>query len=147
MDPTHLYSRLEPLHAVSEVLCPSKTVPRLHSAWYQWCSTTKSSNKVIFPLGMPLCLLIKGLLLEPTRSCVLGEAIYPLPKVLQEGECSLPVYPGDPYNVLCTPRPAPYFSPECTPQLCSRVSHALSKYANTVCKKPCDIQYFSLSSL
>lgn len=61
---------------------------------------------------MHLCpLMMKGFSLAPTGSLVLGEAIYPFPKVLQEKECSFPVFPGDLYTTLCTPVPAPSFLP------------------------------------
>ena len=72
-----------------------------------WKATTKSSA-----LCTHLCpLLMKGLLLVPAGSFVLGEAIYPLPNVLQEGECSFYWDPGDPYTMLCTLGPVPCFSP------------------------------------
>ena len=46
---------------------------------------------------------MKSFLLVPAGSIVLGEAIYPFPKIFQKGECSLPKCSRDPYTMLCTP--------------------------------------------
>ena len=60
------------------------------------------------PLGYSLStFMMKGLWLAPTGSFVLGEARNPLPRVLQEGECSLPMRPRDLYTTLYTPGPTP----------------------------------------
>lgn len=81
-----------PDHAVSSVLCPKKTVHTcvVHGICH---SIAKSSNQVIYPLCASVSCQGKGHLLVSAGIFVLEEAIYPLPKVLQEGECSLPVQP------------------------------------------------------
>ena len=83
--------------------------------------------KRLYALCVCLCpLLMIGLLLVPMGSFVLGEAIYPLPKVLQEGECSLPLCLDipTPCYVLQGQHPLPQ---EHAPQLHSGESRALPK--------------------
>lgn len=98
---------------------------------------------------------MKGLLLAPTRSFVLGHAKYPFPEVLHKGECSLPVCPGDPHPMLCTPGPAPSLSPEAhTTTLLQTKSHTSKTselelqmpFEKKTKQKTCDTQYFSLHS-
>lgn len=67
--------------------------------------------------------LMKGLWLAPAGSFVLGEAINPLPKVFQEGDCSLPMHHRNVYTTLCTLGPAPHS----VLQFHSRKSHVLPK--------------------
>lgn len=54
---------------------------------------------------------MKGPLLVPAGSFVLGEALYPLPNVLQEENVLPQCDPGDPLTTLCAIRPVVSFSP------------------------------------
>ena len=89
-------------------------------------STSKSSDQNIHPLPSPLSPAYERPFAGTCRIFFLGEAIYPLPNVLQEGEQSLLPW-WSLHHSVCIPRPEPSFSPECMLQVCSYESHMLSK--------------------
>lgn len=103
-------SGLEPLCALTSALCPTERVPCLCSVQYLWCRQHKAMNSLCTSCGSLCALPMKGCLLAPSGSFVLGEAIYPLPNVLQEGEQSLPVWHRRSLCHLHFPMPEPSFS-------------------------------------
>lgn len=122
------------------VLCPRKTVPCLSGVQNLCCGTAKSNTPIIYAMCVPLSPANEGSFGGACRVFVHKEALYHLPNVLPEGECSLQCNPGDPYTILCTPGPASSFSPGVltTPPLSK--SLALPKpqtlSSTIICKNP-----------
>lgn len=144
-----LWSRSSP-PAVCGVLCPRKTVPRLHSARNLWCSTEKSSNQVFHPLHMPLSPANQRTLAVtcrvfcfwrsniPSSKCTPRRGVFS-PSAIQE----IPI----PLCVFLRQHPPPQ---EHLLQLLSFESHILPKpqslsYTCSL-QKVCDIQYPSFPS-
>lgn len=96
-------------------------------------------------------LLMKGYLLVPARAFVPGEAIYPLPSVLQEVEQSFPVQPQRPlHHFVCTPRPVPSSPGAHATALLQQKSHtsnAQSLSFTHYLQKTCTTQFAQLPRL
>jgi len=109
LGPSPLFWRRASQHAARHCSAPERQSHVYMSAWSLWEAQQKAATR-LSAFYMCLCpLLLNGHSVAPGRTFVLGEAIYTLSKVLQEGECSPCATQGDLHTTVpCANPTLPY---------------------------------------